>query len=77
MAATSFAPDHAAFLARIRRNRQETEETAEVCRAHLNAHADRIRRALAALDAGHLGSARAYLEIGRRDYTAAIASLPQ
>ena len=77
IAERGFTPDHAAFLQRLQQQRRETTETAEVAKAHLGAFAQRMRRAMDALNQGQLGSARAYLEIGQRDYQAAIHCLPR
>jgi hypothetical protein len=77
IAERGFAPDHAAFLSRLEHQRRTTRETAEVAKAHLGAFAERMRRAMDALNQGQLGSARAYLEIGQRDYQAALNCLPR
>jgi len=76
-AGSPFIPDRQAFAARIESARRGDREAAAVAKAHLLLFASRVSAALRAINEGHLGSARAFLEIGQRDYTAAIQALPQ
>lgn len=77
IAESPFAPDHAGFIARVAEFRKADREACAVSKAHLTVFASRVSAALHAIDEGHAGSARAFLEIGQRDYTAAINALPQ
>lgn len=81
IAERGFAPDRESFAARIveaaRAEEQARKDTASICEEHIRVFEIRLWRAKDALKQGQLGSARAYLEIGQRDYTAAINSLPR
>ena len=72
-----FAPDRLAFFQRIAEGNIRDREASSVARAHLVALENRIAQASQALELGHLGSARAFLEIGRRDFDAVVGALPE
>jgi hypothetical protein len=76
-AGSPFIPDRQAFAARIEAALRSDREAAAVAKAHLLVFASRVSAAMRALHEGHLGSARAFLEIGQRDYQAAIHALPR
>ena len=72
-----FAPDRLAFFQRIAEGNVRDRAASSVARAHLTALENRIAQAAQAVELGHLGSARAYLEIARRDFEAAVNALPE
>ena len=74
---TRFPPDRLAFFQRLAENDVRDREAGVIARAHLIALENRVAQAAQALDLGRLGSARAFLEIGRRDYEAALRALPE
>lgn len=77
IAERGFIPDRQSFAARIVAADKARRDAVAICEEHIRAIEIRIAHAKDALKAGHVGSARTYLEIGQRDYTAAINSLPK
>lgn len=72
-----FPPDRLAFFQRIAEGNLHDREAGAIARAHLMTLTSRILQAARAVELGHLGSARAFLEIGRRDFEAALRALPE
>jgi len=72
-----FAVKREQFESRLGERNRAVRETAAVVKAHLAALENRIAQAAIAVQSGNLGSARAYLQIGRRDFDAALAALPE
>lgn len=70
-------PDRTSFLQRLAEARVANAADALAAKEHLVALENRIAQAAQALDLGHTGTARAFLEIGRRDYEAALEALPR
>jgi hypothetical protein len=71
------APDRLAFLQRLAEARQANASGAQAANQHLITLENRIAQAAQALALGHIGTARAFLEIARRDFDAALHLLPE
>jgi hypothetical protein len=71
-----FAPDRLAFFQRIAEGNVRDRSGSSMARAHLVALENRVAQAAQALELGHLASARAFLEMARRDFDAAVDVLP-
>jgi hypothetical protein len=68
-------PDRLAFLQRLAEARLANAADALAAKQHLIALENRIAQAAQALALGHTGTARAFLEIARRDFDAALHAL--
>lgn len=72
-----FPVDQTVFFKRIADGDAAKRVVSETVRTHLIALENRVAQAQQSMELGHLGSARAFLELGRRDYDAALAALPK
>jgi len=70
-------PDRLAFLQRLAEARHHSATQASAAQHHLHALEARLAQARHVLALGHTGTARAFLEIARKDFDAALSSLPQ
>jgi len=72
-----FAVKREQFTSRLEEQNRAARETAAIVQAHLAALTNRLALAETAIESANLGSARAYLQIGRHDFDAALAALPE